>query len=288
MTHPARRPCGAYGFRVEGLGAAGRLLLPAEAGAPTLTVRWTEDPSLPGATGETEAESTVSFSDGGAMIDVGSTGVVEIQRDPAVATFRLRAAPDPRALVHPYLGWPASIAARWLGREVFHGGAFLHGSSAWLVLGSRTAGKSSLLAWLHAQGHGIVADDLVVIANREVLAGPRTLDLRDEAATHLRLGEPLGRVSTRDRWRVETGPVPWRVPLAGVVFLAWAERVEVVEVTGRNRLTRLAPHLTIPEIPADPVALFELAGLPMLELRRPRDWGAVDGAGHALLDATGG
>lgn len=280
-------PSGAYGFRVEGVEGADRLLVPVEPGSPILTVRWIEDASPPTEGGPAEAESTVSFSGNGAVIDVGSSGIVEIQREPAVATFRIRAVADPQAIVHPYLGWAASIVARWLGREVFHAGAFMNGSTAWAVLGSRTAGKSSLLAWLHTQGLAVVADDLLVVANGAAFAGPRSLDLREESATRLRLGEPLGRVGTRDRWRVEVGPVPWQVPLAGFVFLAWGDRVELANVTGRERLTRLAAHLTIPEIPADPQALFELATLPMLELQRPRDWGTLDAAGGALLEAIG-
>lgn len=279
------RPRGAYGFRVEGIEGADPLLLAAEASSPTLSVRFVEDPALPEASGDDGAESTVSFRGGDAIIDVGASGIVEIQRDPTVATYRLSAAPDPRAIVHPYLGWAASIAARWLGREVFHAGAFVDGPRAWGVLGARTAGKSSLLAWLHTRGRSIVADDLLVLGDGAAFAGPRSLDLREEAATTLRIGEPLGRVSTRDRWRVAVKPVAWRTPLAGFVFLAWSDRRSVTTITGRDRLTRLAAHLTIPEIPADPVALFELATLPALELARPRDWGAIDGAGEALLEA---
>lgn len=278
-------PRGAYGFRIEGIDSADHLLVPAPPGSPTLAVRWVEDTSLPPETDDAEAESTVSFSANGAVIDVGSSGLVEIEREPAIATFRIRAASDPRGFVHPYLGWAASIVARWVGREVFHAGAFVSGSSAWAILGSRTAGKSSLLAWLHARGRAIVADDLLVVADGTAFAGPRSLDLREEAAARLGVGEPLGRISTRDRWRIDPGPVPWQVPLAGFVFLAWSDRVEIAEVTGRDRLARLTPHLTIPEVPADPPGLFELAALPALELRRPRDWSALDAAGDALLAA---
>jgi len=278
---------GAYGFVVEGLEGAESLLVPVEPGWPILAVRWVEDPDQANATSGAEAESTVRFTPEGAFIDVGSSGVVEIQRDPAVATFRLPAIPDRQALVHPYLGWAASIVARWLGREVFHAGAFVHDSKAWGVLGTRTAGKSSMLGWLHREGFPIVADDLLVLADSSALAGPRSLDLRDDAAERLGVGKPVGRVGARERWRVELAAVPWSVPVSGFVFLGWGDRVEVVGVTGRERLTRLSVQLTIPEIPADPQGLLDLAALPALELRRPRDWRRLDEAGAALLRAIG-
>jgi hypothetical protein len=132
-----------------------------------------------------------------------------------------------------------------------------------------------------------VADDLLVLAQGAALAGPRTLDLRDDAAQRLGVGKPVGRVGARERWRVELGAVPWSAPLAGFVFLGWGDEVEVAGVTGRERLTRLSVQLTIPEIPADPQGLFDLAALPALELRRPRDWSRIDEAGSALLEAIG-
>jgi hypothetical protein len=279
---------GAYGLRVAGLEGAEDLLQHVPDDWPLLTVRWIEEGSAAiGEEGPPE-ESTVTFSDGRAVVDHGRAGTIDIERDPAVATFRIRRVRDPRALVHPYLGGAASIIGRWLGRETFHAGAFVCGSEAWAVLGARTAGKSSFLGWLHARGTPILADDIVVVAGGRAFAAPRSLDLREESARRLTLGDALGRVGARDRWRVKLEPVPLEVPLAGFVFLAWGDDVEVVPLEGRTRLTRLAAELTIPDRPADPSALLELAALPAVELRRPRDWDAFDSAGEVLLSALGG
>ena len=285
-THAAH---GAYGLRVEGLEGAEELLLPVSPDWPLLTIRWLGEPLEPAEEPETatETEATISFGPRRAVITRGSSGRIDIERDPTVATFRIPRVRDPHALVHPYLGAAASVASLWLGREVFHAGAFLGPSGAWLVLGSRTAGKSSLLASLHAQGCEVLADDVVVVEQGQAFAAPRALDLRQESAEQLQLGEPLGRVGDRDRWRVRLGRVPLAAPLVGAVFLSWFDTLEVVEVSGSARLPRLVESLTLPGRPADALALLELASLPCLELRRPRAWGALDAASDAILAATG-
>jgi hypothetical protein len=225
----------------------------------------------------------VRFTETGAVIESGASCVIDVTRATAHATIRARAVAGGTALVHPYLGAAASVVACWLGRESFHGGAFLSGGEAWGVLGSRTAGKSSLLAWLHREGRAIVADDLLVLDGLNVFAAPRTLDLRRETAEYLELGEPLGWVGARERWRIELAPVPPSVRLAGWISLAWGETVELVPLRGRERLSRLGAQLTIGELPTHAAALMELAGLPSFELRRPMDWEGFEAAGDALL-----
>jgi hypothetical protein len=280
---------GAYGFRVDGLDGGEDLMLPAHDRWPLLTVRWVEETSEPTPEQAALMQSTVTFKDGGAVIDHGRSGTIEVQRDPPTATFRIRKVRDPRALVHPYLGGAASIASWWLGRVAFHGGAFVGASGAWVVLGARTAGKSSLLAVLAARGRGVVADDVVVVDDTGIaFAGPRTLDLRRDAAVRLGLGEPLGRVGARDRWRLRLPPVPLELPVRGFVFLSWSDDLEVAEIAGRSRLQRVREGLTIPDRPANAAALLELASLPCLELRRPRDWDAVGETVDALLAVVDG
>lgn len=279
---------GAYGLRVEGLAGAEEFLMPVDGGWPLLSVRWVEDQSEPSPEEVAAATSTISFGKDVAVVYHGAVGTIEVRREPAVATFRIRKVRDPRALVHPYLGGAASIVGRWRRWEAFHAGAFAGPSGAWVVLGDRAAGKSSLLAWLHSQGVGILADDVVVVTGRRALAAPRSLDLRRESAGRLQLGARLGLVGARERWRVRLRPVPLELPVAGFVFLSWGERVEVEPVTGKERLVRLSEGLTMPGKPADAAALIELATLPCLELRRPCDWQALETAGAVLLGATGG
>jgi hypothetical protein len=289
MSEPLAPPerCGAYGFRVVGLNDFARLLVDADREWPTLAVDWVEDDSfgLGDDTGVTA--STVRFTPTGATIEVGQSGVIDIERSPAHVTVRARSVAGGSAVVHPYLGGAASIAARWHGRESLHAGAFVAGDAAWGVLGVRTSGKSSLLASLHLSGRPIITDDVLVLDGRTALAAPRSLDLRAETADYLRIGEPLGRVGARDRWRVELPPVPSLTPIGGWVYLEWGDRLEVVPVQGRERLARLRAHLTLPDFPVAAQLFFELAALPSFELRRPRDWGSLELGGRALLDAIG-
>lgn len=279
---------GAYGLRVEGLDGAEDLLLPVSPEWPLLTIRWVDEPSEVemGVEAETDAEATITLGPHRAVVRSGSSGRIDVERDPTVATFRIPKLRDPNALVHPYLGAAATVASLWLGREVFHGGAFVGRSGAWIVLGSRTAGKSSLLASLHARGREVLADDVVVVEQGKAFAAPRTLDLREESAQQLQVGAPIGRVGERDRWRVRLAPVPLAVKLAGVVFLRWSERVEVAEISGPARLTGLLESLTLPGRPTDASALLELSSLECLELGRPRAWHALDAATDAILAAA--
>jgi hypothetical protein len=93
-------------------------------------------------------------------------------------------------------------------------------------------------------------------------------------------------VGERDRWRVRLASVPLAAPLAGVILLRWAERVEVVEVSGWSRLAFLVESLTLPGRPADASTVLELSSLPCLELRRPRAWDALGAASEAILAAA--
>ncbi|HZR95097.1 MAG TPA: hypothetical protein VFA56_05345 [Gaiellaceae bacterium] len=279
--HAGRR--GAYGFRLTGAVADDTLLVDADEAWPALELVSRRDAELPEPAGEA-AQATVTFGNAGARLQLGPSVVIDLVREPASATFRTRDALDGRALLHPYLGAAASVAAAWHGRESLHAGAFVHRGRAWGVLGERTAGKSSLLAVLHELGRPIVADDILVLDGLAALAAPRSVDLRREAAEALGIGVPLGRVGTRERWRVELRDVSPAVELAGWVWLGWGDAIEVATVGARERLRRIASQLTIPNVPARADALLELAALPGFELRRPRDWGVGVAAANALLD----
>ena len=96
--------------------------------------------------------------------------------------------------------------------------------------------------------------------------------------------EPLGVVGLRERWRMHVKAVPAQVPLRGFVELAWGEGPSVGPVPPARRVARLVEHRVIHRLPPrDPALLLELAALPMLELRRPRDWDAAAGARSACL-----
>ena len=160
-------------------------------------------------------------------------GLVEIDRRRGEALFTARQKPTPDALVHPHLAPVAAIAARWRGHESFHAGAVILGDGAWAVMGAKGSGKSSLLAWLALSGHAVLTDDLLVIdADGNALAGPRSIDLRESAAQRFGVGEPLGVIGARERYRMVVGAVPRPCPLRGFIRLAWGG---VPTVTPRAR-----------------------------------------------------
>lgn len=214
-------------------------------------------------------------------------GRVQIEREPATVTFRTPSAPPHRDLVHPYLAPAAAVVARWSGRESFHAGAVVGGDGAWGVLGDKESGKSTTLAWLAGKGTTVLADDLVVVEQDGVLAGPRCIDLRRQSAAGLGRGVPLGFVGVRERWRVPLGPAPARVPLRGWITLAWDDDVAVDELRGPERMLALLPHRSVRVAPDRPQALIELGSLPVLRLRRPRRWQSLAIAGQRLLEAIG-
>ena len=222
-----------------------------------------------------------------ARVRLAAGGRVDIERVPGRAMFTMPARPSAAELVHPYLASVAAVAARWLGNESFHAGAVEYDGGAWVLLGGKTAGKSSLLATLALAGHAVVTDDVAVV-HRDCLvsAGPRLIDLRAEAAAQLGVGRPLGKVGLRERWRMDIRSVPSELPLRGFIELVWGDGPEITRVPAARRVARLVEQRVIHRLPPrDPAFLLELAALPMLELRRPRDWNAEAEARERLIDA---
>ena len=212
-----------------------------------------------------------------------SGGGIVIERGPSRATFTTPVPIDDAALVHPYLGTAAAIVAHWDGREVFHAGAFVANGGGWAVLGDREAGKSTMLAGLATAGHGVLSDDIVVVAHGTVFAGPRSIDLRETSATALQAGVELGVVGARERWRLELGQVMAVAPLYGWVFLAWGDEIAVTRLRASEVLLRLTAHRAVRLPPPDPAELLRLSVLPAWELVRPRDWGQLRAAADSLL-----
>jgi hypothetical protein len=222
-----------------------------------------------------------------ARVRLAAGGQVEIDRLRGRATFTMPRRPSAAELVHPHLASVAAVAARWLGHESFHAGAVEADGGAWILLGGKAAGKSSFLAMLAVAGHCIVTDDVAVVHQTgAVSAGPRLIDLRAEAAARLGLGCPLGVVGIRERWRMDVPESPALLPLRGFVQLRWGDAPQVTRVPAASRVARLVDQRVIHRLPPrDPAFLLELAGLPMLELRRPRNWDAADEARERLLDS---
>lgn len=272
-------PVGAYGLRVDGAGTESGLLQPVPATWPSVTLRvrtgtrrWRGD----------------AVDDERALLELHDGGGLEITRATSLAVVTLPPDAGRAGLAHPYLAPVAAVVSHWLGRESFHAGAVVVAGAAWAVLGDGGAGKSSLLARLALDGAAVLADDMVVLDGSDVFAGPRALDLRGDAAAELEVGVALGKVGTRERWRVRLDPVPVRVPLRGWVTLAWGEELALEPVRPPERLAVLARYRAVRLPPADPGALLRLAALPGRTLRRPRSWSSLGPAAELLLEGLGG
>ncbi len=270
---------GAYGFRVNGVEPARHLLVdvPEDWSALTLRTRLGFDSGNPA--GVDDATARLRVHD----------GLIEIDRRRGEAVFTGRRRPTPDAMVHPHLAPAAAIVARWQGRESFHAGAVILGDGAWAVMGAKGAGKSSLLAWLALGGHPVLTDDLLIIDEHlNALAGPRSIDLRESGARRLGVGVPLGVIGARERYRMTIEAVPAAIPLRGFIRLAWGGAATVTPVPPAWRPAELAAQRAVRLLPRDPDLLVELSALPMVELRRPCEWGRAADAADRLLCALAG
>jgi hypothetical protein len=202
--------------------------------------------------------------------------VLALSRGDSTATF-YGPPLDPGVLAHPYLGPVATTFNRWLGRESFHAGAFVVNDRAYVVLGPRTAGKSSLLAALAARQLPIISDDIVVTDGRDAFAGPRCIDLRERLPG---AGAAVVRARDDSRWRMLLPAISRRVTLGGWIYLRWGSRMSMQRVPPRELLRRLAAGRAGPGLASDPSVLLSLAALGSWDLERRQDWSQLD----AVLD----
>jgi hypothetical protein len=290
------RTLGAYGFRVEGLGQrAARWLVPQEPQAPLLSVERVRitaamTPPLRSRVDDAEAELLLR-----------SRGWLQARAGDSVVRFVVDRDLDDAALVHPYLAPAAALHCAWRGQETLHAGAVVIGSEAVLLLGAREAGKSTTLHHLaEREGIAVLADDLAVISRREpgadggdrangadarpleVLAGPRSIDLRAAAEDRSEVGE---RVRDGERVRLQLGEAPARVPLRGWVLLEWGDRLDLEPIEAQTRLETLARSRSYYFLHGDPRGVLELAALPAYRLRRPRERSSLSGTASSLLGA---
>lgn len=259
---------GAYGLRILGLAGAAEWMQPLSASAPALRV---------------EVEATADVDERESRVDGDAAdlrllggGRLRMRRGDRAARFRFADTPPDEDLLHPYLAPAAALEQLWSGREALHAGAFAAGAGAVLLLAGKEGGKSTTLAWLAAEcAVQVLADDLAVIADGSVLAGPRCLDLRGGSVL-----PADGLVVRGDRTRVTLARAPAQAPLAAAVVLRWGERVALEPVAPGDRLALLLPErMYSNRLAPDPSTILDLAALPMLELTRPRgERGLHDGA----------
>jgi hypothetical protein len=210
-------------------------------------------------------------------------GRLVLQRASAtITTVTEQPLPDDQ-LVHPWLATAAGMWARWIGRDVLHGGAFALEGGAWAVLGRREDGKSTLLAWLALDGQPIVSDDALIVEDGHLFAGPRCVDVRADAQAVLAAGRPEPARGGL-RGRLALGPVPSWLPLHGIIHLAWDDEVAVDKVPLAGRIDRLREHNAFLSLPVLESTLLELAALPTFELRRPRRFDRLGDSAGALIE----
>jgi hypothetical protein len=266
---------GAYGIRLNGLEGASELLVPVGPEAPAYTVS-AELGHAP--------ELAEFVDDERAELRLRSGGQIVIDRAARTILYRVPHAVRPDELVHPYLAPAAAVVNRWLGRESVHAGAFAVAGSALGVVGTRESGKSSTLAHLARAGVDVLCDDMLIVAGDTPLTGPRSIDLREDAAKRFEAGEPIGVTGARERWRLQLEATTTDAKLSGWVFLAWGDEVAARPLKASERIPRIAAErgLRLPPVRED--ALLELASLPAWELSRPRDWASLPQAADLLLE----
>jgi hypothetical protein len=263
----------AYGLRIDGDVEPSWLNeeLPLHREWPAVSIEADADAPVPERESFSEREVVLRLADG---------SWVQVQRDGPAR--RIGGPSDPTAIVHPFLAAVAVVQAGWDGRLAVHGGAFLAGAAAWGVIGAKGAGKSSLLAALHAEGETVLSDDLLVASGDELMSGPRSLDLRPDVPEALAAGSEPVRGGSRRRLRLAAAPAS--APLAGWIHLVPGPRVHVEPLAGAERLRRLADPELLALPGGHPGALLDWASIVAYELQMPRHWDAHEPAVAALRE----
>ena len=261
---------GAYGLRVDNLPGARQWMqcVPRDAPGVELCVEVGMASRLP-STYDSEA-ADLRLTTGGRLIARRGTTQVRLV---------LPSVPPDHDLLHPYLAPAAALMWRWRGHEACHAGVFEGRGGAVLVLGGKQAGKSTTLGWLSREGVTVLADDLAVIDGNRVLAGPRSIDLR----------EPGGTVAVRsgERRRLTLPPAPASLRLAGIAVLEWGDEVEVASITPTQAWKVLATQRSFPALGADPVSVLDLVSVPAVRVVRPQATASVVEAGRRLMATFG-
>lgn len=262
---------GAYGLRLQGANADPRDLTDAPTTWPDLAVTVRVDPAVgdPARTLSSEA-ATLPYRGGGAA-----------QLDRAARTAELVVPRDlgPDAVVHPCLSPVAAVFARWDGREALHAGAVVGRDGAWAIVAPRGGGKSTTLAGLALRGLPLVADDLLVVHERSVFAGPPFVDLRPDAAATLGALDLARTARDGTRLRLPVIGAPPAVELCGILHLEWAAEAAVTALGVAERARLLAVGRASGLEDAAPQRALDLFGLPAWRVGRPRDgapWATVD------------
>jgi hypothetical protein len=190
----------------------------------------------------------------------GQTGLV-VAREAGAFLVRdgreIVVAPAPRAqrrVVRLYLLGPVlALALRQRGRLILHASAIAMDGGAVAFVGGSGFGKSTTAAAFHADGHRVVADDMLsVVTDGDapvVFPGFPRLKLWPDAAAHL--GEDVDalpklhpRMPKRGR-RVLRGFSSEPLPLRRIYVLAEGERLATEPLSPQAALMALVPHTAL-------------------------------------------
>lgn len=256
-----------YGLRVPALS-------PGRARSGSRRLPW-HDLELDVVRADPPHETRATTTDSSATLEVAGDLRVHVTRHPLAARISAARPISTNELIHPLMVYVGAAVAHWTQRTSFHAAAVVLGGKAWLFLGPPHAGKSTLAASLHARGHVVMADDLAVLDDRTVLAGPPVADLREAAARHLATKAVVSSGRGRIRWRADLGDAPYEVPLGGFVSLAWSEKTQMRRADAAERLTALARSDALWSGPVTTTAFLDLLDAPFYVLERKEDWATM-------------
>lgn len=293
-----------YGLSVQSDRAL-PLLVPDDAlGAPDVEVQ-VEDEPLP-ALGTGEAiHYRLAGELGSIDFGIGTDGRrIRVGWGPGT---RFRSLDDVSALL---TGPVLRTVLRMHGRTALHAAAIEIGSRAYLLLGSKGSGKSTLTAALARAGHRVIADDVAALTGKSASVEPGYPCLRLAPDTLLAFGfdpDALPRaVTTLDKRHVALTPgepSPWSfapkaVPLGGIYVVTRVDAgdPEITTLSGSASLAALLRHVPQTLTPlgresrADELRrLGALAtAVPVRRFRYSSGLGEIDAAANVLVaDAMG-
>lgn len=266
---------GVYGLDVVGLGDVSRYAGTPLPGSPLLAVRQR--------VGFVPADAEAGIDADRAVIPLIENGLLDISREPAVASFVTSRPLSAEELLHPWLVPAAATVNAWHGRRVLHGGLVGDGKRAVAVVGDKEAGKSTLLAWLAFEaGLAVMCDDLVALDGDMVFSGPRCIDLRPSSLPHLPAVAGAALVRDGTRLRLPLPETAATAELIGFVVLEWSAESALYPVPAAEHLPNILPHAFTEGVPAGINGVLGFARYRMWRLTRPRDWDSLS-ASAALI-----
>lgn len=280
MADETRRS-GAYGLHLPDLADAGPLLTTAPADWPTWRI---SVDVLPEEDLRERVEPTQVLSTSELRCSLSNGGWAVTERASRRTTLSVVVHPGPGSVLHPLFSVSAAAAAMWRGDVALHASALLGDHGCWGLLGTHGSGKSSTVAAWAEAGRGVMTDDVLVVRDGHALAGPRMIDLRNEAAPRHPTAVDLGRVGKRERWRMQLPAVEPECPLSGFVTLAWGPDLTLEPVPLTDRLAILEKNLTLGVPSLDPLSLAVLCTLPMHKLTRPQDERRISDVLHVVAE----